>query len=88
MKPLGKTFATLLLFSLWSVSGLEARGWTVLVYMAADNDLAFQSEIDLKEMEAVGSTPDVAVVVQQDIPGAGGRRYLMQRGGRALLDSL
>jgi len=64
------------------------RAWTVMVYMAADNDLAPESEMDLKEMEAAGSTPEVAVVVQQDIPGAGGRRYLIQHGGRVLLDSL
>lgn len=88
MKRLAKTLVAFLLLSLLTASELGARGWTVLVYMAADNDLSFQSEVDLKEMEAVGSTPDVAVVVQQDIPGAGGRRYLIQRGARALLDSL
>ena len=88
MKPFAKTLAGLLILVLGIAPDLGARGWTLLVYMAADNDLAFQSEIDLKEMEAVGSAPGFAVVVQQDIPGAGGRRYLIQRGGRVLLDSL
>lgn len=88
MKPFARTLAGLLILFLGITSDLGARGWTLLVYMAADNDLAFQSEIDLKEMEAAGSAPGCAVVVQQDIPGAGGRRYLIQHGGRVLLDSL
>jgi hypothetical protein len=88
MKPFAKTLGGLLILVLGIASDLGARGWTLLVYMAADNDLAFQSEIDLKEMEAAGSAPGFAVVVQQDIPRAGGRRYLIQRGGRVLLDSL
>jgi Clostripain family/FlgD Ig-like domain len=88
MKPRGFIRAVLLLLILGTAAGLDAREWTVLVYMAADNDLAFQSEIDLREMETSGSTAQVAVVVQQDVPGAGGRRYLVQRGRRMLVDSL
>lgn len=88
MKPRRLIQGVLLLLFLGIAAGLDARAWTVLVYMAADNDLAFQSEIDLKEMETSGSTAQATVVVQQDVPGAGGRRYLVQRGGRVLLDSL
>lgn len=88
MKHSIKTIGALLLLALGIAPSLEAREWTVLVYMAADNDLAYQSELNLQAMEAVGSTPEVAVVVQQDVPGAGGRRYLIERGSRVLLDSL
>lgn len=88
MKPSRLTRGILLLLFLGIAAGLDAREWTVLVYMAADNDLASQSETDLREMETSGSTAQVAVVVQQDVPGIGGRRYFIQRGGRMLLDSL
>jgi hypothetical protein len=86
MRP--KPFFLFVLLAFGLVSEVGAREWTLLVYMAADNDLAYQSELDLREMEAVGSSPEVAVVVQQDVPGAGGRRYLIRKGGRILLDSL
>ncbi|MGI2904835.1 clostripain-related cysteine peptidase [Tolypothrix sp. VBCCA 56010] len=56
------------------------RRWTVMVYMAGDNGKVFeqlqgkrlmapmeaQGYQDIAEMEAVGSTPDVAVLVQFD----------------------
>src|SRR5258706_15194646 len=38
--------------------------WTVMVYIAANNDLEPNSIINLMEMAAVGSTSDVNVVVQ------------------------
>jgi hypothetical protein len=37
--------------------------WTLLVYMAADNNLARQGRRDLEEMLAVGASSDVHVVV-------------------------
>jgi len=40
--------------------------WTVLVYMAADNDLERYALADLNEMEFIGSTDEVSVVVQLD----------------------
>jgi hypothetical protein len=43
-----------------------AKDWTVLVYLAADNDLAPFGLIDLNEMELVGSTDKMDVVVQFD----------------------
>jgi len=42
---------------------LIAREWTALVYMAADNSLAPLADSDLVEMQVVGSTDDVAIVV-------------------------
>ena len=43
-----------------------AKDWTVLVYLAADNDLAPFGLIDINEMEQIGSTDAVDVVVQFD----------------------
>ncbi len=40
--------------------------WTVLVYMSADNDLERYFAGDLNEMERVGSTEAINVVVQVD----------------------
>ncbi len=40
--------------------------WTVLVHIAADNNLELAGLADLNEMEAVGSSPQVNIVVQID----------------------
>ncbi|MGQ9623379.1 MAG: clostripain-related cysteine peptidase [Candidatus Caldatribacteriaceae bacterium] len=54
------------------------RQWTVMIYMAADNDLQAEALEDLESMELVGSTEDVAVLVELDT-GAGTLRYLVTR---------
>lgn len=47
--------------------------WTILVYMAADNDLELQSLLDINEMEAAGQSDEVNVLVQLDrTPGETG----------------
>lgn len=43
----------------------QAR-WTVMVYMAGENNLSQSLLADLEEMKAVGSTRDVNIVVQAD----------------------
>lgn len=43
-----------------------AREWTYLVYMGADNSLSEFGLQDLMEMESVGSSDDVAIVVQAE----------------------
>ncbi|MFH1732956.1 MAG: clostripain-related cysteine peptidase [Planctomycetota bacterium] len=45
---------------------LLAANWTVMVYLDGDNDLEDAAVIDLNEMETVGSTPEVSIVVQFD----------------------
>jgi hypothetical protein len=40
--------------------------WTVLVFMAADNNLALSGVGDIEEMEAAGANPEVQVVVQAE----------------------
>ncbi|MBI3945000.1 MAG: hypothetical protein HY321_03710 [Armatimonadetes bacterium] len=72
-------------------SGNERPGrrlWTVMVYMDGDNDLEAFGIQDLNEMERVGSSDEVAIVVLFDrIAGfsdadggwTGARRYLVRR---------
>ena len=42
------------------------KKWTVMVWMAGDNDLESFGDLDLTEMKRVGSTDDIDVVVQFD----------------------
>lgn len=64
------------------VEPLESRtmlnaAWTVLVYMAADNDLESTALADINEMERVGSTIDVNIIVQADLKTAmEGKTYI------------
>lgn len=67
---------------------LFARDWTVLVYMAADNSLAQWADSDLVEMESVGSSSNVAVIVQVDKPSIGARRLLIGQGSSQELHDL
>jgi hypothetical protein len=66
------------------VSALAAR-WTVGVYMCADNSMSEVADLDIAEMERVGSTPDVNVVVQVDRAALDPRpdcyRYFVRKGG-------
>lgn len=67
---------------------IVAQEWTVLVYVAADNDLAQWADSDLVEMEQVGSNSDIRVVVQIDKPLVGARRLLIGQGSSVLLGEL
>jgi hypothetical protein len=40
--------------------------WTIMVHVAADNNLEVAGLMDVNEMEAVGSSPDVNILVQMD----------------------
>ncbi len=40
--------------------------WTVMVYMAADNNLAIPGIFDIDELEAAGTNPEVQVLVQAE----------------------
>ena len=61
------------------------KEWTVLVYIAGDNNLSEAGLDDINEMEAVGSTDQLNIVVQIDgsenyTPNAADtRRYLIQK---------
>jgi hypothetical protein len=72
--------------------------WTILVYLDADNDLESAGMANINQMEAIGSTADVRVIVQLDrIPGYDAssgdwtdtRRYLITRDSdRKVLNSI
>jgi hypothetical protein len=60
----------------------EQAKWTILVYLAGDNNLSAAGENDLAEMRAVGSSDDVNIVAQFDCAGdLGTNRYLIRRAG-------
>ena len=54
-----------ILLSVLSVPAFAVQ-WTVGVYMCADNGMNDQADIDIAEMEQVGSTEEVNVAVQVD----------------------
>lgn len=68
---------------------VDPASWTVMVYMAADNNLGEDALRDLNEMEFVGSDEDLNIVVQIDLPETGGvpwttaRRYWVEQDGNA-----
>lgn len=62
----------LMLFSLLSCDGGgEKSEWTALFYFDGDNNLAEYVYHDLNELERVGSTPEVRLAVQIDLPQPG-----------------
>jgi len=64
------TMALTLRFTVPSVQSSPAKSWTFMVYIDGDNNLEQYAIMDLNEMEEVGSTINVDVVVQIDrIPG-------------------
>lgn len=71
-----------------AVQANTTAAWTVMVFMAADNNLEQAALGDINELEAVGSSPDVNILVEidrseeyTDIDGdwTDGRRYLIQQ---------
>jgi hypothetical protein len=62
----------------------DAKPWTVLVWMAGDNDLQDFGTGDLGELKKTGSTDAVNVVVQLDrMSDSNTRRYYVRRGTTA-----
>ncbi len=63
--------------------------WTILVYLNADNNLYHAGLGDLKEMEDVGSSDKMKIVVQFDGTENGDtRRYLVHKGSSIPVDNL
>ncbi|MDH4210468.1 MAG: clostripain-related cysteine peptidase [candidate division WOR-3 bacterium] len=67
---------------------LFAQDWTMLVYVAADNDLAQWADSDLVEMELIGSNQNVSVVAQIDKPYIGAKRMLVNQGSSYVIQEL
>ena len=60
------------------LAGTMTKYWTILVYLAGDNNLSSYGEADLGDIKAVGSTDAVDVVAQFDRMGDGvTRRYYL-----------
>lgn len=59
--------------------------WTILIYMAGDNDLDDFGGDDIEEMKKVGSSDRIHVLVQRDTAAAGvpTRRYRVRKGTMA-----
>lgn len=68
MRHLQKLFLVFaLLILLIPLSAAQDRAtWTIMVYMEADNNLEGDALADLLEMEFIGSSPDVNIIVQID----------------------
>ncbi len=60
------------------------KGWTFIVYMAADNDLRGFAARNIKQMAAIGSNEFINIVIQLDIRISGNkkitRRYFIEKG--------
>jgi len=64
---------------LFGLCCLFADSWTVLVYMAADNNLAQSGKQNLNEMESATQPEGLKLVVQADFPGERTKRYLIEQ---------
>src|SRR4051812_46458137 len=66
------------------------KSWTVLVYLAGDNNLDDAGVADLKEMKKVGSTDKVNILAQFDRAAAGVNtcRFYLRRGTAVESDSV
>jgi hypothetical protein len=62
--------------------------WTLMIYLDADNNLESWSRRDLREMEEIGSTGNVTVIVQHDTNGDTTKRYKVETGSLTLLEDL
>jgi len=58
----------LLFLALLTVNGVMAQdaSWTIMVYIEGDNNLEGDALADIQEMEQIGSTDDVNIIVQVD----------------------
>jgi hypothetical protein len=65
-----------------------SAGWTLLIYMAADNDLEPLANANLKAMAKVELPPEVNVIVQVDRPSQVTNRYWIRSRKVELLDSM
>jgi len=73
-----KLHYVLLSFLIFVAGFLYAEDWTVLVYMAADNDLELFARQNLEQMEESVQPQGLKLVVQVDLPEVGAKRYLIQ----------
>lgn len=62
---------------------IAPKPWTIIIYMAADNDLRNFATRNLKQMSSIGSTEFINIVVHLDIRMSGNikttRRYVIEK---------
>ena len=63
-------------------NSVEKKKWTIMTYMAGDNNLDQNGAEDIEEMKQTGSTAEIQVIVQFDRAGAGQqtKRYYLKKG--------
>lgn len=66
------------------------KQWTLMVYLAGDNNLDGAGVVDLNEMKKVGSTDQVNVIAQFDRMGSkqATKRYYLRKGGSLEKDAV
>lgn len=66
------------------------RNWTIMVYLAGDNNLDSAGVVDLNEMKKVGSSDQIAVLAQFDRAGAKAAtvRYCLRKGTTVAKDAV
>lgn len=66
------------------------RNWTIMVYLAGDNNLDSAGVVDLNEMKTVGTTDQVAVLAQFDRAGSKAEtiRYCLRKGTSVAKDAV
>ncbi len=75
-------------FTVVDPSSITKKKWTVMVYMDGDQnvgDLSPYAYDDLNEMEKVGSSNDVNIVVQMDTTSDTTKRYYVEYGNSKLI---
>ncbi len=61
------------------------KSWTIMIYIAADNDLNYFAWKNLKQMELIGSNENINIIVQLNTPGNNTtKRYIVKKGKRVL----
>ena len=63
-----------LIITILALGKLGAESWTVLIYMAADNNLATNAIADINSMEMATQAENLNIIVQVDLP-EGAKRY-------------
>jgi hypothetical protein len=84
MRFLRYAFSLFVVLACTSPVSARTADWNIIVYMAADNDLAPYAESNLRAMAEVGSTSDVNIIVQIKRPSnselSGTYRYRLEKG--------
>ena len=73
-----------------ATQGATKKQWTVMVYLAGDNDLDGAGVVDLKEMKRVGCTDALHVIAQFDRAGSKAEttRYCLRKGTALARDAV